>query len=50
MYGHSGRHEYHPLQPGIIKQSDKVQNLGYKGSDGLLKFTLKSPGSMKLEN
>jgi len=33
-----------------IKQSAKVQNLGYKGSDGLLKFTLKSPGSMKLEN
>ena len=31
-------------------QSAKVQNLGYKGWDELLKFTLKSPRSMKLEN
>jgi len=33
-----------------LKQSARVQNLGYKGWDGLLKFTLKSPRSMKLEN
>ena len=33
-----------------LKQSARVQNLGYKGWDELLKFALKSPRSMKLVN
>jgi len=52
MYDHLRRHEYHPLQLpwDKLKQSARVQNLEYKGWDGLFKFTLKSPRSMKLEN